>query len=196
MPVVDGKHYDYSPKGIAMAQAAAKKKGVKPQYKKKDSKMALSKIQQSMLKQAEKMARDTGQNPKAVQDLVAKYGSQLKGGGRKGKAKGAPRPGGRRNGGEVMAPPTSTARRTRAPAAGAGLSKVQQNMMKQAQQMSRDTGQNPQALQNLTAQHGNFLKPKEGRRAMLPGAPAPGGMKRGGKVGYNSPGNSGLYGRK
>ena len=35
MPKVDGKHYDYSPKGIAMAQNAAKKKGVKVQYKKK-----------------------------------------------------------------------------------------------------------------------------------------------------------------
>ena len=34
MPKVDGKHYDYSPKGIAMAQNAAKKKGVKVQYKK------------------------------------------------------------------------------------------------------------------------------------------------------------------
>ena len=160
MPVVDGKHYDYSPKGIAMAQAAAKKKGVKLQYKKEDSKMALS-----------------------------------KGGGRKGKAKGAPRPGGRRNGGEVMAPPTSTARRTRAPAAGAGLSKVQQNMLRGAQQTARESGTTPK-IQELTAKHGQLLKPREGRRAMLPGAPAPGGMKRGGKVGYNSPGNSGLYGRK
>ena len=34
MPKVDGKHFDYSPKGIAMAQNAAKKKGVKVQYKK------------------------------------------------------------------------------------------------------------------------------------------------------------------
>jgi|TARA_R110000744_G_scaffold34899_3_gene81070 hypothetical protein len=38
MPKVDGKHYDYSPKGIAMAQNAAKKKGVKVQYKKKGGK--------------------------------------------------------------------------------------------------------------------------------------------------------------
>ena len=39
MPKVDGKHYDYSPKGIAMAQNAAKKKGVKVQYKKKGGKV-------------------------------------------------------------------------------------------------------------------------------------------------------------
>ena len=35
MPTVDGKHYDYSPKGIAAAQNAAKKKGVKVQYKRR-----------------------------------------------------------------------------------------------------------------------------------------------------------------
>ena len=35
MPKVGGKHYDYSPKGIAMAKKAAKKKGVKVQYKNK-----------------------------------------------------------------------------------------------------------------------------------------------------------------
>jgi len=39
MPTVDGKHYDYSPKGIAMAKNAAKKKGVKVQYKKKGGKV-------------------------------------------------------------------------------------------------------------------------------------------------------------
>jgi|TARA_R100001377_G_scaffold2236_1_gene1539 aspartyl aminopeptidase len=33
MPKVDGKHYEYSPKGIAMAKNAAKKKDVKVQYK-------------------------------------------------------------------------------------------------------------------------------------------------------------------
>tara|TARA_R100000781_G_scaffold78371_2_gene48591 strand:+ start:548 stop:730 length:183 start_codon:yes stop_codon:yes gene_type:complete len=33
MPKVGGKHYEYSPKGIAMAKKAAKKKGVKVQYK-------------------------------------------------------------------------------------------------------------------------------------------------------------------
>ncbi len=35
MPKVGSKHYSYSPKGIAKAKAAAKKKGVKVQYKKK-----------------------------------------------------------------------------------------------------------------------------------------------------------------
>ena len=35
MPKVGGKHYSYSPKAIAKANAAAKKKGVKGQYKKK-----------------------------------------------------------------------------------------------------------------------------------------------------------------
>ena len=35
MPKVKGKHYDYSPKGIAMAKNAAMKKGVKVQYKNK-----------------------------------------------------------------------------------------------------------------------------------------------------------------
>ena len=34
MPKVGGKHFDYSPKGIAMAKNAAQKKGVKVQYKK------------------------------------------------------------------------------------------------------------------------------------------------------------------
>ena len=34
MPIVKGKHFDYSPKGISMAKNAAKKKGVKVQYKK------------------------------------------------------------------------------------------------------------------------------------------------------------------
>ena len=35
MPKVGSKHYSYTPKGMAMAKAAAKKKGVKVQYKKK-----------------------------------------------------------------------------------------------------------------------------------------------------------------
>ena len=39
MPIVDGKHFDYNPKGIAMAKNAAKKKGVKVQYKKKGGKV-------------------------------------------------------------------------------------------------------------------------------------------------------------
>ena len=39
MPKVDGKHYDYSPKGIAMAQKAAQKKGVSVQYKKRGGKV-------------------------------------------------------------------------------------------------------------------------------------------------------------
>jgi len=39
MPKVNGKHYDYSPKGIAMAKNAAKKKGVKVQYKNKGGKV-------------------------------------------------------------------------------------------------------------------------------------------------------------
>ena len=153
--------------------------GVKPST----SSSGLSKVQLSMLKQAQLHARNTGQNPKTLQDLVAKYGNQLKGGGRKGKAKGAPRPGGRRNGGEVMTPPLPTARRTRPPAAGAGLSNVQKNMLKGAQQSARSTRQNPQALQDLTAKYGQLLKPREGRPAMLPGVPAPGGMKHGGAVG-------------
>ena len=33
MPKVNGKKFDYSPKGIAMAKNSAKKKGVKVQYK-------------------------------------------------------------------------------------------------------------------------------------------------------------------
>ena len=146
----------------------------------------LSKAQQNMLRQAQQHARSTGQNPKTLQDLVAKYGNQLKGGGRKGKLKGAPRPGGRRNGGEAIAPPPPRIRRTppAAPApAASGLSQAQQNLLRGAQQHSRSTGQNPQALQNLTAQHGQLLKPRQGRKAMLPGAPAPGGMKHGGPVG-------------
>jgi len=32
MPKVGNKHYDYTPKGIAMAKNAAKKKGVKLKY--------------------------------------------------------------------------------------------------------------------------------------------------------------------
>ena len=39
MPIVDGKHFDYSPRGISMAKNAAKKKGVKVQYKKKGGKV-------------------------------------------------------------------------------------------------------------------------------------------------------------
>jgi len=35
MPKVNGKKFDYSPKGIAMAKNSAKKKGVKVQYKSK-----------------------------------------------------------------------------------------------------------------------------------------------------------------
>ena len=35
MPKVGGKHYSYSPKGIAKAKAHAKKKRVKVHYKKK-----------------------------------------------------------------------------------------------------------------------------------------------------------------
>ena len=34
MPKVGKKHYDYSPKGIAMAKNAAKKKGLKVKYSK------------------------------------------------------------------------------------------------------------------------------------------------------------------
>ena len=33
MPKVDGKHYSYSPKGIAKAKSAAKKKGVEVKYR-------------------------------------------------------------------------------------------------------------------------------------------------------------------
>ena len=35
MPKVGKKHYPYTPKGMAMATAAAKKKGKKVSYKKK-----------------------------------------------------------------------------------------------------------------------------------------------------------------
>jgi hypothetical protein len=35
MPKVGKKHYSYTPKGIAKAKAAAKKKGIKVSYKKK-----------------------------------------------------------------------------------------------------------------------------------------------------------------
>ena len=35
MPKVGSKHYSYTPKGMAAAKAAAKKKGVKLQYKNK-----------------------------------------------------------------------------------------------------------------------------------------------------------------
>jgi len=35
MPKVGKKHYPYTPKGMAMAKAAAKKKGKKVGYKKK-----------------------------------------------------------------------------------------------------------------------------------------------------------------
>jgi len=35
MPKVGKKHYSYTPKGMAQAKAAAKKKGVKVLYKKK-----------------------------------------------------------------------------------------------------------------------------------------------------------------
>ena len=156
--------------------------GVKPSK----SSSGLSKVQLSMLKQAQLHARDTGQNPKTLQDLVAKYGSQLKGGGRKGKAKGAPRPGGRRNGGEMMAPPLPRARPAPAAPAASGLSQAQQNLLRQAQQHSQSTGQNPAKLQALTAQHGNLMKPKQGRRAAAgarPNLPRPGGMKAGGSVG-------------
>ena len=38
MPKVGSKHYSYTPKGMAMAKAAAKKKGMKVQYGKKKSK--------------------------------------------------------------------------------------------------------------------------------------------------------------
>jgi aspartyl aminopeptidase len=38
MPKVGSKHYSYSPEGIAMAKAAAKKKGVKVQYGNKKNK--------------------------------------------------------------------------------------------------------------------------------------------------------------
>jgi aspartyl aminopeptidase len=39
MPKVGSKHYSYTPKGIAMAKNAAKKKGVKVQYKNKGGKV-------------------------------------------------------------------------------------------------------------------------------------------------------------
>ena len=145
----------------------------------------LSKAQQNMLKQAQQHARSTGQNPKALQDLVSKYGNQLKGGGRKGKLKGRPRPGGRRNGGEAIAPPTPRIRPPApAPAAASGLSQAQQNLLRQAQQHSQSTGQNPAKLQALTAQHGNLMKRGRGAAAgARPKLPRPGGMKNGGSVG-------------
>jgi len=34
MPKVKGEHYDYTPKGIAMARNAAKREGVEVKYKK------------------------------------------------------------------------------------------------------------------------------------------------------------------
>jgi len=94
---------------------------------------------------------------------------------------GRARPGGMQFGGEATAPPARRARRKPTPAA-SSLSKVQQNMLRQAQLHARGTGQNPDKLKALTAKHGNLLRGKEGRRAMLKGAPAPGGMQTGGAV--------------
>jgi len=130
------------------------------------SSSGLSKVQQNMLKQAQLHARNTGQTPDKLKALVAQHGNQLKGGGRKGKLKGRPRPGGMQAGGAVPLPPNApTGRGAPAPVpapapapASSGLSGAQQNLLRQAQEYSQSTGQNPQAVQDLTAKHGNLTK--------------------------------------
>ena len=48
---------------------------------------------------------------------------------------------------------------------GGGLSRGQQDMLRQAQELSATSGQNPAQLQRLTAQHGNLYNQGQQRRA-------------------------------
>ena len=60
-----------------------------------------------------------------------------------------------------------------APAPTPSLSGAQSNLLRQAQNYAQETGQNPQAVQDLTAQHGDLRRP----------APMPPGRRGGGRRG-------------
>ena len=64
-----------------------------------------------------------------------------------------------------------------APAA-PSLSGAQSNLLRQAQNYAQETGQNPQAVQDLTAQHGDLRRPQAPARGR--GGPRGGGGRRGG----------------
>lgn len=61
-----------------------------------------------------------------------------------------------------------------APAPTPSLSGAQSNLLRQAQEYSQSTGQNPQAVQDLTAKHGNLMRPQ------VPSGPRGGGRRGGG----------------
>ena len=62
-----------------------------------------------------------------------------------------------------------------APAPAPSLSGAQSNLLRQAQNYAQETGQNPQAVQDLTAQHGDLRRPQA-----PPGARGGGGRRGGG----------------
>ena len=72
---------------------------------------------------------------------------------------------------------------------GGGLSRAQQNMLRQAQEYAASSGQNPAALRKLTAQHGDLWgasQQKKAKRQMAgskPGRKAMRGIGPGGKEG-------------
>jgi hypothetical protein len=61
------------------------------------------------------------------------------------------------------------------------LSKVQQNMLRQAQGMVKSSGQNPAEMQRLTKMYGDMNAPKPGG-ASRPQRPMRGGPMRGGPM--------------
>jgi len=146
----------------------------------------LSRAQQNMLRQAQEYAASSGQNPATLQRLTAQHGD-LYGAGQQKKARSqmaGNQPGrsamrgigpGMKKGGTVPKPRQGGIRGMQGlkglksggavKMQGGGLSRAQQNMLRQAQEYAASSGQNPAALRKLTAQHGDLWGASQQKKA-------------------------------
>ncbi len=142
----------------------------------------LSRAQQNMLRQAQEYAASSGQNPATLQRLTAQHGD-LYGAGQQKKARSqmaGNQPGrsamrgigpGMKKGGLAKLLKTLEKRGMGKKSGGAvkmqggGLSRAQQNMLRQAQEYAASSGQNPAALRKLTAQHGDLFGASQQKKA-------------------------------
>ena len=100
--------------------------------------MPLSQAQQNLLRQAQEYSQETGQTPDKVTELTAAHGDLT------GSTKQRTPPGQR----------AGAQRRGRR--ADGGLSQAQQNLLRQAQEYSTETGQTPDKVTELTQQYGDL----------------------------------------
>ena len=107
--------------------------------------MPLSQAQQNLLRQAQEYSQETGQTPDKVTELTAAHGDLT------GSTKQRTPPGQR----------AGAQRRGRR--ADGGLSQAQQNLLRQAQEYSTDTGQTPDKVTELTKQYGDLTSSTQQR---------------------------------